>query len=152
MNLNIQDLNTSELDQFSELIISIYQLHIKRYYSEEGNEDFMKYALESEMLKRIKKGNKIMKVTLGDELIGVFEFDKKNLLILFILDDFRGKGYSRMIINWIKDYMLEHKWGNSITALVSPNAYKAYEKLGFKAANSETEEKGKVLKKMKYQF
>lgn len=149
MELTFNTIEKGQYEQVSEFIINMYAHHLKRYYTEKGDEGYRKFASEKELEKRCKKGNKIFLVKENEELVGLIEFDSKKLHQFFIVDEFRGRGYGRMAINWLKKYFKQQKLGKSLLVESSPNSYMAFEKMGFEPISEETEVGEKVSKKMK---
>jgi len=149
MELSYNNIESGQYEQASAFILEMYERHLKRYYTEKGDDEYRKFASASDLEKRAKKGNKIFLVKEDDELVGLMEFDKKKLHQFFIVDEFRGRGYGRMAINWLKEFFKEHKMGKSLDVSASPNAYLAFEKMGFEPVSEESGDHGKVSKLMK---
>lgn len=150
MELSFNEIEENDIERVREEVGDIYRRHIKRFYSEEGDAAMMEFLDKDNMLARKAKGGKLFLISDEDgEWIGYLEFDKANLYLFFILDEFRGKGYGRMAINWLKDYFREHKLNKNVQTEVTPNAYHAYEKLGFEPVSGEQDQEGRVIKKMK---
>lgn len=137
MELTFNSITDKELEAVSELIMNMYNQHLKRYYTEKGDANFTKMASPAELKKKSQNGCFLFIVKEGDDFIGVLEFDKKKLSQFFIVDEFRGRGYGRMTINWLKNYFKEHKLARKISVQASPNAYLAFEKMGFEAGSEE---------------
>lgn len=148
MQLTFIDISGNEFSEVSELILNMYEHHLKRYYSDEGDAAFRKRATADSIEQRVQKGARVFKINEGDELVGIIEFDAKVLFQFFVVDEFRGRGYGRMAINWLKSYFVEHKLGTSISVSATPNTYLAFEKLGFEPKGEETNKGGLVSKKM----
>lgn len=148
MQLTFTDIGAGEYSEVSDFILNMYQHHLKRYYSESGDSAFRKRASADAIKKRVEKGTRLFKIMEDEELVGVVEFDDKTLYQFFIVDEFRGRGYGRMAINWLKSYLEEHKLGKEIVVNATPNAYLAFEKLGFEPKGEENEKGGLVSKKM----
>lgn len=149
MELTFNSIEAGQYEQVSDFVMNMYAHHLKRYYTEKGNEDFEKFASADSFEKRSSKGCRLFLIKEEDELVGLLEFDKKKLHHFFIVDEFRGRGYGRMSINWLKDYFKEHKLGRSLVVESSPNSYLAFEKMGFEPISEESEKMEKVSKKMK---
>ncbi|MFY0672536.1 MAG: GNAT family N-acetyltransferase [Bacteroidia bacterium] len=149
MELIFKQVEKKEFEAVSELIMNMYNQHLKRYYSEKGDEKFRKTTSAKELEKRAKKGAHIYLVKEEHDLVGVFEFDKKSLAQFFIVDEFRGRGYGRMAINWLKKFYSDNNLGTDIVVQASPNAYLAFEKMGFEPVGSEKTDTTFVSKKMK---
>lgn len=149
MDLIFKKVEHNEFEAVSELIMNMYNQHLKRYYTEKGDEKFRKTTSAKELEKRANKGAHIYSIKEENDLVGVFEFDNKSLAQFFIVDEFRGRGYGRMAINWLKKYYRENNLGKEILVQASPNAYLAFEKMGFEPVGDELANSAFVSKKMK---
>lgn len=148
MDFDYKELSAGDIDRVAGLLNDMYEKNVRRFYSDEGDKSFRKSISAAEIGKRLKKGYRFFLLMEDDELLGGVEFNKKEIQLLFIVEEHRGKGYSRMIVNWMKEFCKEHKLSKKISVKASPNSYTAYDKLGFKAVSEEQEEKGIVFKKM----
>ena len=148
MQLTFLDISNNEFSEVSDFVLNMYEHHLKRYYSDDGDASFRKRATANSIKKRVDNGARVFKIMEGEEQVGIIEFDEKILFQFFIVDEFRGRGYGRMAINWLKQYFVERKLGNAITVNATPNAYLAFEKLGFEAKGEENNKGGFVSKKM----
>jgi GNAT superfamily N-acetyltransferase len=149
MDLIFKKVEHNEFEAVSELIMNMYNQHLKRYCTEKGDEKFRKTTSAKELEKRANKGAHIYLIKEENDLVGVFEFDNKSLAQFFIVDEFRGRGYGRMAINWLKKYYRENNLGKEILVQASPNAYLAFEKMGFEPVGDELANAAFVSKKMK---
>lgn len=148
MDFDYQELSAGDIDRVAGLLNDMYEKNVRRFYSEEGDKSFRKSISAAEIGKRLKKGYRFFLLLEEDELLGGVEFNKKEIQLLFIVEEHRGKGYSRMIVNWLKEFYKKNKLGKKILVKASPNSYTAYNKLGFQPVGDEQEEKGIVFKKM----
>lgn len=149
MKLIFKKAENNEFEAVSALIMDMYNQHLKRYYSEKGDDKFRKTTSAKELEKRAKKGAHIYLIREENDLVGIFEFNQKSLAQFFIVDEFRGRGYGRMAINWLKEYYKENKLGKEIVVQASPNAYLAFEKMGFNPEDNEKTDNMFISKKMK---
>ncbi|MBI1184568.1 GNAT family N-acetyltransferase [bacterium] len=148
MELTFNNIQDSEFEAVSELIMNMYSQHLARYYTEKGDALFRASASADGLKNRKKKGTEIVIVKEGDELVGLLEFDRAELHQFFIVDEFRGRGYGRMAINWLKKHYRDNKLGDSVVVNASPNAYLAFEKMGFEPIAEEVSSDVLVSKKM----
>ncbi len=152
MELNFIKVQDKDFETVTGLVMDLYNRHLKRYFSEKGDEKFKKTASSKELKKRISKGTHVYLIQEDDELVGMLEFDSKMINQFFIVDEFRGRGYGRMAINWLRDFFSENQLGNEIHVLAFPNAYLGFEKMGFEAVGPEKTDDICVSKKMKIEF
>lgn len=148
MELTFNSVTDKEFAAVSDLIMNMYNQHLRRYYTEEGDANFTKQASIPELKRKSQKGCFLFIVKEGEDFIGVLEFNKKVLSQFFIVDEFRGRGYGRMTINWLKKFFKENKLARKITVQASPNAYLAFEKMGFEPAGEEKDDGSFISKTM----
>jgi GNAT superfamily N-acetyltransferase len=128
--------------------MDMYQQHLRRYYTDMGNTQFVEAASPGQINARRLANAHIYLIHDAKDLVGVLEFDHEVLKQFFIVDDFRGRGYGRMAINWLKGFFRTHNLGKAIVVHASPNAYLAFDKVGFIAVGGEEKSETMISKRM----
>lgn len=149
MELTFNSIQVGEYEQVSEFVLNMYVHHLKRFYTDKGHEDFKEFSSAASFEKRHKEGGKLFLIKEGEDLVGLLEFDKEQLHNFFIVEQYRGRGYGRMSINWLKNYFKEQNMGASLEVQSPPSSYTAFEKMGFTPVGEESESGDKVSKTMK---
>ncbi|MGB0430459.1 MAG: GNAT family N-acetyltransferase [Bacteroidia bacterium] len=152
MELNFIKVEDKDFNVVSMLILDMYERHLKRYFSENGDAFYKKNASPNELKLRAAKETYFFMIKEEDELVGLLEFDNKKITQFFIVDEYRGRGYGRMTVNWLKTFYKENKLGNEFYVLASPNAYLGFEKMGFEQVGEEKTDSIFVSKKMRISF
>lgn len=148
MHFDYRRLEEDFIPEVADELLDLYEKHVKRYHNEKGDHTFRTFISPKAIAKRLQKGSHFFVVFDGDEWIGGLELEKDQLHQLFVRESHRGKGYSRMLIDWLKSFVKEHNIAKSIWVDATPNSYQAYDKLGFKPESAEREKGGMIRKKM----
>ena len=113
-------------------IREIFDHAVRPYYEMEGIEAFYEFIAPDQLRKRNTEESEIYRLMVNNKLGGVFELEKNHLRLFFIDRQFRGQGYARKIIMWVRHYLIEQDKQQRITLFSAPGAVSIYEHLGFR--------------------
>mgnify|MGYP001637802563 CR=1 FL=1 len=133
--IKMEEMQEEELEQVSSMLFC--SKLGSRYYPTEK-------TLEKKLGEGLKEGDHILAIRSGGELIGLLWFQMQGafymfpyLHMIFIKEQFQGKGLGGQILRYFEDYVLngeQKKLKNKIFLLVgdwNKGAMKFYEKMGY---------------------
>jgi predicted GNAT family N-acyltransferase len=129
----------SEETEVSKLVIRIFNEFIAPAYSQEGINEFIKYAQPDALLSRSQKRHFILLATVQGSIVGMIEIcDYNHVAMLFVGGPFQGKGISRELLRQALEICQKNEPKlRKVTVDSSPNSIHIYKKLGFVPTNSE---------------
>ncbi len=122
-----------------KLTQTVFNAHVAPTYTNEGNTEFYKYLTPDAFKKRLEENHFILLAHLEEQLVGLIEIRNDDHVSLFFVDSSKQKqGIGRLLFN---DAVKLAKKNNGkvkeLSVNSSPNAVRAYEKLGFRTVESE---------------
>jgi len=130
----------------SDLISTTFNDFIASGYSEKGKNEFLDYIQSKNFKKRSKSNHVILVVTKKNskKIIGMVEIRNFAHISLWFVDKtYHKKGIGKMLMSTAIELCKEKKEDlKEISVNSSPNAARAYEKLGFKRKGEEKERNG----------
>jgi GNAT superfamily N-acetyltransferase len=121
------------------IVTEVFNAFVAPQYSEEGITEFYKYANATALAERSKVNHFTVIAKDGNKPVGIIEVRNNNhISFFFIKACFQRKGVGKNLLQYAIGVCSKGNPGlNKITENSSPNATKAYEKLGFKYDNEE---------------
>jgi GNAT superfamily N-acetyltransferase len=128
-----------EESEVFELISRVFNEFVAPGYSNEGIEEFMKYAQPEELAGRLKEDQVILVAELGSEIIGVIDIlNCSHVALLFVDARFQRRGIGKELLRKALEICRQEEPSLSkVTVNSSPNAVTAYEKIGFEPTDIE---------------
>jgi GNAT superfamily N-acetyltransferase len=122
-----------------DLVLRVFAEFIASQYSLEGIAEFKKFACTDALADRFRAGNLILLAESGQGIIGVIEIRKNDhVAMLFVEKPHQRKGIAKELLLRSMEICRERKPDiNRITVNSSPNAFVAYQKMGFRATEDE---------------
>ena len=142
--IRIRKIDESDINKAYLLVSSIFNEYVAPLYSEEGKEEFNRFIDPRQLNEKIKTDSFILAAEIESEIIGVIGIrDWSHIFLLFVNGDYQRRGIASLLLN---EALKLCKSGNhnlkNITVNSSPNAVKAYERMGFIATSDEQLTKG----------
>ena len=137
--LIVRPMRKSEETEVSDLIIRVFNEFIAPSYSQEGINEFLKYAHPDALLFRSQKNHFVLLATVQNRMIGMIEIhDYRHVSMLFVDGSFQRKGISRELLRQALEICRKNEPGLcKVTVHSSPNSIHIYKRLGFLPTNSE---------------
>jgi ribosomal protein S18 acetylase RimI-like enzyme len=122
-----------------DFVLEVFTEFVAPQYSNEGIAEFRKFVNVNALLDRFVAGNPITLAESGRKIIGVIEMrDNSHIALLFIEKSYQLNGIAKKLINeGIKICRTRNQNIKSITVNSSPNAFDAYQNIGFKGGRNE---------------
>ena len=121
------------------MVHRIFDLSVAPLYSKKGQKNFKKYADPEEMSARVHALHFVLLALADDEIIGMIEMRRhRHVSLLFVEQEFQGKGLGGEILGLAVEICLSNSSPlREVTVNSSPNAVKAYERMGFQITGEE---------------
>jgi GNAT superfamily N-acetyltransferase len=116
-----------------DLVLRVFAEFIAPQYSLEGIAEFKKFACTNALADRFRAGNLIVLAESGQGIIGVIEIrENDHIAMLFVERSHQRKGIAKeLLLRSIEICRKRNPDINRITVNSSPNAFDAYQKMGF---------------------
>jgi GNAT superfamily N-acetyltransferase len=122
-----------------DLVLRVFDEFIAPQYSQEGIAEFNKFACTNALADRFRAGNLILLAESGQDIIGVIEIrNNDHVAMLFVEKYHQRKGIAKeLLLRSIETCRKRKPDICRITVNSSPNAFGAYQKIGFKGIRDE---------------
>ncbi len=122
-----------------ELVLRTFDEFVAPEFSQEGIDEFKKYASADELKGRVENGDTVLVAEALKTITGIIEIrDLNHVSFLFVDSAFQRKGIARELIDRSISIIKKNVPDiQNITVNSSPNAFSAYEKIGFKKLDDE---------------
>ena len=126
-----------------KIVISIvkeaFDKNIAPGYTQEGIEEFFKFANENSLAERTKSNSFVIIAYQDKKAVGIIEIkDYCHISMYFVKPQYQKKGYGKALFNEALSIIIGKGNGiNKLTVNSSLNAVPSYERLGFKIQNEE---------------
>ncbi|MCD4678027.1 MAG: GNAT family N-acetyltransferase [Desulfobacula sp.] len=122
-----------------DLILNLFTEFIAPHYSKKGVAEFNKFVRTHALENRLKAGNLFLLAKTGKNIIGVIEIrDNSHVALLFVKKSHQLKGIAKeLLLRSIEICRTQKPEIHRITVNSSPNAFTAYQKIGFKCIGNE---------------
>jgi GNAT superfamily N-acetyltransferase len=141
-NIIIGKLKIEEINQFSNMIISVFDEFVGKDYSKQGNDTFKEFIKPENVLDRFN-GLNIFVAKYNNEIIGVLEIrNNDHISLFFVKKDFHKQGVGKILFEKYLETIKNNSEIRIITVNSSIYAEKIYEKLGFIKINEIQEKNG----------
>ena len=120
-------------------VLNVFDEFVAPRYSDEGIAEFRRFVTTDAMSGRLKEGNLVIVAESGRRIIGVIEMrDNSHIALLFVEKSFQRKGIAKELLQRSIEICKQRKPDlQKITVNSSPNAFTAYQKIGFKGVEDE---------------
>ena len=138
----IEKLKIEEINQFSNMIINVFDEFVGKDYSKQGNDTFKDFIKPENVLDRFN-GLNIFVAKYNNEIIGVLEIrNNDHISLFFVKKDFHKQGVGKKLFEKYLETIKKNSEIKTITVNSSIYAEKIYEKLGFVKINEIQEKNG----------
>jgi GNAT superfamily N-acetyltransferase len=122
-----------------DLVLRVFDEFIAPQYSQQGIAEFKKFACANTLADRFRAGNLILLAESGQGIIGVIEIrENDHIAKLFVEKSHQRKGIAKeLLLRSIEICRKRKPEINRITVNSSPNAFGAYQKMGFTGVRDE---------------
>ena len=128
----------------SDLVRRVFLRHVGPLCDKDGVNEFLAYAAPGSMGQRARLGHAFILAWKHDEPVGLIEVrDYHHISLLFVDTDHQRRGIGRQLLRRALCLCREkHRDVRQVDVNVSPNAVRAYERLGFRQQAPERTEDG----------
>lgn len=122
-----------------DLVLNVFSEFVAPRYSEEGVTEFKKFVTADALAKRVRAGDIVLLALSGRRIIGMIEVSENHhIALLFVQKSHQRRGIGGKLIRMSTEMCLQRQPDiRSITVNSSPNAFAAYQQLGFEAEENE---------------
>ena len=122
-----------------DLVLRVFDEFVAPGYAQEGIAEFKKYVTTDATALRLAEGNLFIVAAAGLRIVGVIEIrENHHIALLFVEKTFQGQGIAGNLLRRAIDRCSQRRPDvRQITVNSSPNAFSAYERMGFKAVGDE---------------
>ena len=127
-----------------DLVLRVFAEFVAPLYSQEGVAEFKKFVCADALADRYGAGNLFLLAESGRRIIGVIEMRKdSHIALLFVEKSFQRKGIGGELFRRSVEICRRRNPDiQRITVNSSPNAFAAYQKIGFKGIEEEQVKNG----------
>ncbi|MFA6291352.1 MAG: GNAT family N-acetyltransferase [Victivallales bacterium] len=149
-DIRIQPLVPDDVEVAARVVMETFRTHVAPHYSQQGIEEFAKYAEPDSLQGRHGHGHQTWTAKIGDAIVGVLEIRFPNhIAMLFVSTNHQGIGIGRRLVEHAKAQVLNvSPDAETLTVHSSPNAIPAYRKLGFRECGGMQEKNGIKFQQM----
>ena len=132
-DISFRMMRESEESDVVQLILTVFSEFVAPHFSDDGVLEFKKFVNEASLIERFQAGNPIIVAVLEDEIVGVIEIrENHHIALFFVKNSCQQKGIGRKMLGEAINVCRERNSSlQKITVNSSPNAYAAYQRLGF---------------------
>jgi len=122
-----------------DLVMKIFDEFIAPQYSQEGVMEFKKFVCADALAQRSKAGNLVLLAECGQRICGVIEMrEMSHIALLFVEKSCQRQGIAKeLVLRSIELCRKRNPGIRRITVNSSPNAFEAYQKIGFRGTENE---------------
>ena len=133
-----------EETEVCSLITRVFSSFVAPQYSQEGIDEFLRYAEPKAMAARAETNHFILVTELKSSIVGMIEVrDSDHICLFFVEGRLQRHGIARELLRRALEICLRNKASLSkISVNSSPNAVEAYKTLGFQAEGPEQTKNG----------
>jgi hypothetical protein len=141
---DIRKLERQQIEDFHNLVKTVYDEFVAVEYSEEGNKTFYSYIDQKEIEKRYDEGQLFYVCMKNNKIVGALEIRNMNHIALFFVEKKHhmqniGKDLFKYYLNDLDERHIKLEY---IEVNSSPYAKKIYERLGFRIESDLQETNG----------
>ncbi len=142
--IHYEEADGDEADAIHRLVKAVFDAHAAPAYSEQGRQEFYRYIRPSSIAERLMQNHFVLIAKVEDERVGVIEMRNCNhVSLLFVASHWQGKGLAKgLLARAIAICGARGALLDAISVYSSPNAVRAYERLGFHKTGDEQERNG----------
>ncbi len=137
--LAIRFMREGEKRAVCDMVHKVFDLSVAPLYTEKGRRSFKDYADPEEMSARVNTDHFVLLALAGGDIAGMVEIRRhRHVSLLFVSPGFQGKGVGGLLLE--KAVELCRKTDpqlREMTVNSSPNALRAYERMGFAPTGGE---------------
>ncbi|MCJ7499465.1 GNAT family N-acetyltransferase [bacterium] len=121
------------------MVHRVFDLSVAPIYTKRGLLNFKKYADPEEMCARVHSDHFVLLALADDEIIGMIEMRRhRHVSLFFVEQELQGKGLGGELLSLAVEICLSNSSPlREVTVNSSPNAVKAYERMGFQSTGGE---------------
>ena len=144
MMIIFREMQFEEIAAVADLVVRTFVHDVAPAYVQQGVQEFLKYAQVDAFEERFQKKHFVLVAETEGKIVGMIEMRNHDHVSLFFVDPYhQSKGIGRELFQHALDLCRAARPGSlQITVNSSPNAVKAYEDFGFRAADEMKEING----------
>ena len=133
-----------EENEVCSLVTRVFNSFVAPQYSQEGIEEFLKFADPNAMSARTQANHFVLVAEKNDDIVGMIEMrDGEHICLLFVDEAYHRQGIARELLRKALETCARSQPGQAtITVNSSPNAIEAYRHLGFQSTGHEQTRNG----------
>ena len=149
-----EHLKIDEIDQYSDLINTVFDEFVGMDYSEEGNNSFKDFIKKDNILEKFNNGiYQYFVAKCNKEIIGILEIRNKNhISLFFVKKEYHKQGIGKKLFEHYKESIKENDNIKILSVNSSIFAENIYSKLGFFKINEIQEKNGIKYIPMEYRI
>lgn len=122
-----------------DMVHKVFDLSVAPLYTEKGRRSFKDYADPEEMSARVNTDHFVLLAIAGGDIVGMVEIRRhRHVSLLFVAPGFQGKGVGGLLLEKAVELCRKtHPQLREMTVNSSPNALRAYERMGFAPTGGE---------------
>jgi ribosomal protein S18 acetylase RimI-like enzyme len=138
-DLTFRFMREGEEKAVCDLIHRVFNISVSPLYTKKGITNFKEYAAPEEMSRRVHIDHFVLLALFGGDMVGMIEMRRNDhISLLFVAGEHQGKGIGRDLLGLAVEFCLTNKPQlKEVTVNSSPNAFDAYERMGFKPTGEE---------------
>lgn len=131
LEYQIEELKLENLEEVLEIIEKTFMKFEAPDYSDEGIENFFKFANYESIKEMLNKNMKMYVAKVNEKIVGVIGYrDNSHINLLFVLEEYQHNGIARRLCNLVID-KCKNENTKIVTVNSSPYAHDVYLKFGF---------------------
>ena len=132
LDFKIEELKLEDLEETMKVIEVTFLKFEAPECSEEGVENFFKFANYGTIKEMLKENMKMYVAKVNEKIVGVIGYrDDSHINLLFVLEEYHKNGIAKALFNLVQEKCIE-KGTKVMTLNSSPYAHNVYIKFGFK--------------------
>ncbi len=139
MTVDYRAMQPGEETRVAEMIARVFDEFIAPEYSEEGVQEFLKYASADGLRERLQNNHFTLLATEQDRIVGMIEVrNTHHISMLFVDKAYQRQGISRTLLDKALTICRDKRPDlKTVTVNSSPYAVPIYQRLGFRALEPE---------------
>lgn len=131
LEYQIEELKLENLEEALKVIKDTFMKFEAPDYSDEGIENFFKFANYESIKEMLSKNMKMYVAKVNEKIVGVIGYrDNSHINLLFVLEEYQQNGIARSLFNLVIDNC-KNENTKKVTVNSSPYAHDVYLKFGF---------------------
>jgi GNAT superfamily N-acetyltransferase len=137
--LAIRFMHDGEERAVCDMVHGVFDFSVAPLYTEKGRRSFKDYADPEEMSARVNTDHFVLLAMAGGDIVGMIEIRRRcHVSLFFVAPEFQGKGVGGLLLEKALEICRKtNPQLREMTVNSSPNALRAYERMGFAPTGGE---------------